>query len=133
MPSFLQLPGGLPWWATLAILVPVALYGLLFLAMPFSVFGVKSRLEQMEARLDEIQEELRGLAFRLPEPSRQAPVLPPASPRAVAEASPIPTAPAHTPMPEPADKLARHQPDLGARKTAPERGERFEPRLDWPR
>jgi hypothetical protein len=133
MPSFLQLPGGLPWWATLAILVPAALYGLLFLAMPFSVFGVKSRLEQMEARLDEIQEEIRGLAFRLPEPFQQTPVLPPVSPRVLPVASLVTAPPAYAPLPEPPEKLARHQPELGVRRPAPERGERFEPRLDWPR
>ena len=133
MPSFLQLPGGLPWWAALALLVPVALYGLLFLAMPFSVFGVKSRLEQMETRLDEIQEEIRGLAFRLPEPSRQAPVLPPASPRAIVEMRPASSPPAYAPLTEPPAKSALYQSELGARKPAPERGERFEPRLDWPR
>jgi hypothetical protein len=119
MPSFLQLPGGLPWWVTLAILVPVALYGLLFLAMPFSVFGTKSRLEQIDARLDEIQEELRGLALRLPDHSQQTPALPPAGARVSSAAD------AYLP--------ARQQPELVVRKAVPERGERSEPRLDWPR
>lgn len=124
MPSFLQLPGGLPWWASLAILVPVALYGLLLLAMPFSVFGIKGRLDHIEMRLDEIQEEIRGLAFRFPEPSRQAPVLPPAHSRA-------------TPLSN-ATLAEQHEPtrpysDSNPRKPMPERGERFEPRLDWPR
>lgn len=123
MPSFLQLPGGLPWWVTLAILIPVALYGLLFLTMPFSVFGVKSRLESVEARLDEIQEEIRGLAFRLPEPLSQAPILPPASPRAT------PTAVVTL---EDEDH-ARPQAESTLRKSASERAQRFEPRLDWPR
>lgn len=123
MPSFLQLPGGLPWWVTLAILLPLALYGLLFLAMPFSVFGVKSRLESVEARLDEIQEEIRSLAFRLPEPSQQAPILPPATPRARQ---------AHVVTSEEAD-LGRLQADTATRKPGHERGQRFEPRIDWPR
>jgi hypothetical protein len=125
MPSFLQLPGGLPWWGTLAILVPVALYGLLFLAMPFSVFGTKSRLEQIDARLDEIQEEIRGLALRLPEPSQQTPVFPPVS-AGVSSA-------AYASLPEPPEKPAKQQPELRVRKAMPERGERSEPRLDWPR
>lgn len=122
MPSFLQLPGGLPWWVTLAILVPAALYGLLFLAMPFSVFGVKSRLESIEARLDEIHEEIRGLAFRLPEPSSQSPILPPAAIRA-APVAVVLVAPSEGP----------HSQADAPRKPASDRGPRFEPRLDWPR
>ena len=122
MPSFLQLPGGLPWWVTLAILVPVALYGLLFLIMPFSVFGVKSRLESIEARLDEIQEEIRGFAFRLPEPSSQAPILPPAATRPASVAAVVP------------DQVEPQRlPTDMARKPGGDRGPRFEPRLDWPR
>lgn len=128
MPSFLQLPGGLPWWATLAVLVPIALYGLLFLAMPFSVFGLKGRMESIEARLDEIQEEIRSLAIRLPEPSavqRQDPAqgytarMPPIAP---ASAPPEPDLPRF--RPEPPDQR-RQQP--------PARPPRSEPRLDWPR
>lgn len=61
------LPDWLPWWVPLAVLLPVLLYALLFLAMPFSVFGVKGRLEQLEAQLDEIQGELRRLGTRPPE------------------------------------------------------------------
>ena len=38
----------------------------MFLFMPFSVFGVKGRLEAVEARLDEIQGEIRSLVLRLP-------------------------------------------------------------------
>ena len=34
--------------------------------MPFSVLGVKTRLEVIEGRLDEIQQEIRHLALRLP-------------------------------------------------------------------
>jgi hypothetical protein len=34
--------------------------------MPFSVLGVKTRLEVIEARLDEIQQEIRHVALRLP-------------------------------------------------------------------
>jgi hypothetical protein len=35
--------------------------------MPFSVFGVKGRLDAIEAQLDELRAELRGLALRLPD------------------------------------------------------------------
>ena len=49
------LPDWLPWWVPIVLLVPALLYVLAFLFMPFSVIGVKSRLEVIEARLDEIQ------------------------------------------------------------------------------
>jgi len=61
------LPDWMPWWAALIVIVPVVLFALAFLFMPFSVFGVKGRLESVEARLDEIQGEIRSLALRLPE------------------------------------------------------------------
>jgi hypothetical protein len=60
------LPDWVPWWVPLVLLVPALLYALAFLFMPFSVLGVKTRLEVMEARLDEIQQEIRHLALRLP-------------------------------------------------------------------
>ena len=60
------LPDWLPWWVPIVLLVPALLYALAFLFMPFSVIGVKSRLEVIEARLDEIQGEIRHLALRLP-------------------------------------------------------------------
>ncbi len=68
MTSPLPLPDWVPWWANLAILVAVSLFALMFLLMPFAVFGVKGRLDTLEARMDEIQGEIRSLALRLPEP-----------------------------------------------------------------
>lgn len=65
--QLLQIPEWLPWWAVLAVLVPVALYALFFLAMPFAMLGLKPRLDSIEARLDEIQSDIRTLALRLPE------------------------------------------------------------------
>ena len=62
------LPSWAPWWAQLAVIVLALLFGLLFLLMPFSLFGLKGRLDVIEARLDEIQGEIRSLALRLPEP-----------------------------------------------------------------
>ena len=103
MMQYLQLPEWLPWWAVLAVLVPVALYGLLFVAMPFSVFGIKPRLESIEARLDDIQGDIRSLALRLPE--RGGP--------SAADLDPPPPIP-----PARADRGASG---------------RAEPRLDWPR
>src|SRR3954469_7651714 len=60
------LPDWVPWWVPLVLLVPTLLYALAFVFMPFSVLGVKSRLEVIEARLDELQQELRHLSLRLP-------------------------------------------------------------------
>jgi hypothetical protein len=64
-------PDWVPPWAQLLILIVAILLCLAFLLMPFSVFGVKSRLEAVEARLDEIQGEIRALALRLPESGRR--------------------------------------------------------------
>jgi len=62
------LPDWVPWWVPLVLLLPALLYGLAFLFMPFSVIGLKSRLESIEGRLDEIQADIRMLAARGPEP-----------------------------------------------------------------
>ena len=73
------IPGWMPWWLPGLLLVPLALLLLAFLCMPFSVFGLKGRLEGLEARLDEIQGEIRMLALRLPEPGPAEPERPPAA------------------------------------------------------
>ena len=67
--SAVTLPG-LPGWTGLVALVVLLLVGLAYLLMPFAVFGVKGRLDAIEARLDEIQTEIRTLALRLPEQGR---------------------------------------------------------------
>ncbi len=110
---------GLPDWAGLVALLVLALVALAYLLMPFSVFGVKGRLEAIEAQLDDIQTEIRSLSLRLPEPGRRR--APPSEddwvepPRA--EEPPLRGTP---PVPPPA--------------AWPERGTgRAEPRLDWPR
>ena len=59
MTSPLPFPDWVPLWVHLVVLVLFAGLALLFLVMPFSVFGVKTRLESIEARLDDIQAELR--------------------------------------------------------------------------
>ena len=68
----IPLPDWVPWWVPLALLVPCLLYALAFLFMPFSVIGMKSRLEAIEARLDEIQGEIRSLSLRMPERAARA-------------------------------------------------------------
>ena len=72
MQQLFNLPEWLPSWVPLVLLLPTLLWGLSFLFMPFSVFGVKSRLEVIEQRLDEIQNEIRHVALRLPAAGRAA-------------------------------------------------------------
>lgn len=60
------LPDWVPWWVPIVLLVPALLYALAFLFMPFSVLGVKTRLEVIEAGLEELRRELRQLSLRLP-------------------------------------------------------------------
>src|ERR1700733_7363891 len=59
-------PDWVPWWVPMVLLVPALLYALAFLFMPFSVLGVKTRLEIIEARLDEIQQGNRHVGVRSP-------------------------------------------------------------------
>lgn len=67
------LPDWVPPWLQLLILIVGILAALAFLMMPFSIFGVKPRLEAIEARLDEIQGEIRALSLRLPERGARPP------------------------------------------------------------
>lgn len=139
------LPDWLPWWVPIVLLVPALLYALAFLFMPFSVIGVKSRLEVIEARLDEIQSEIRHVALRLPESVRVTnydEIYAPA-PTDAPQRTPPPVVITRPPIPPAAHELegerpsemplrnARREPDRDAprdRSTG-----RSEPRLDWPR
>ena len=127
------LPDWLPWWVPLVLLVPALLYALAFLFMPFSVIGVKGRLDVLEARLDEIQNEIRHLALRLPEAG--APVdydeIYQPEPAEPSRRTPVVTRP---PIPPAAHELENGV--TGADRPAPSphtRPTRREPRLDWPR
>jgi len=62
---------GLPGWTGLLAALALALLVLCFLVMPFSVFGLKSRLESIEAQLDELQAELRAVSARLADAPRR--------------------------------------------------------------
>src|ERR1700712_4104434 len=75
------LPVWIPWWAQLALLVLALLFAVALLMMPFAVFGLKGRLDLLEAQLDDIHAELRMLAMRLPdaEPPRRTRRSPPAA------------------------------------------------------
>ncbi|MGD0433817.1 MAG: hypothetical protein ABSA58_22260 [Acetobacteraceae bacterium] len=148
----LNLPDWLPWWIPLALLVPGLLWALSFLFMPFSVFGVKSRLEIIEARLEEIQHEIRHVALRLPPGGLPAPdyddVFPPRMEPRIADRvttrPPIPparheilTTQTQGPPPEPALE-DRPPPAPNARPVRRNneplaRPDRAEPRLDWRR
>ncbi|MDR3538404.1 MAG: hypothetical protein P4L71_18055 [Acetobacteraceae bacterium] len=141
-------PDWVPWWVPLVLLLPALLYALAFLFMPFSVIGVKSRLDVMEARLDEIQNEIRHLSLRLPAPPRQPDfdegyvAQPPALSHyaePVITRPPIPPAPHELqdddypddrPPPPPHTRPIRAR---GEQVAPPPRSARSEPRLDWPR
>lgn len=60
-----SLPDWLPGWVLLLLALPVLLWACAFLLMPFSVFGVKARLESLEAQVDQLQDDLRIMAMRL--------------------------------------------------------------------
>jgi len=55
---------GLPEWSGLAVLLILTLLVACVLVMPFSVFGVKGRLDAIEAQLDELRADIRALAAR---------------------------------------------------------------------
>ncbi len=57
---------GMPPWVALVLMVAIAVSILAFLAMPFAVFGVKSRLEAIEAELADLRMELRNLVLTGP-------------------------------------------------------------------
>ena len=133
------LPDWLPWWVPILLLVPALLYALAFLFMPFSVIGVKSRLEVIEARLDEIQGEIRHLSLRLPEVSSAPDYDEIYAPEPMAEpprAKPVITRP---PIPPASHQLEEQQsrdlPSRTVRREPDQRqtGGRTEPKLDWPR
>ena len=144
MPFNLDLPDWVPWWVPLVLLLPALLYGLAFLFMPFSVIGMKSRLEDIDARLDEIQHEIRHLSLRLPESTVTAEfdevyTHPPAAPRPVEPVvtrPPIPPA-AHSlydnDLPEDRDPPPPHTRPIRRGDPPPRQEPRAEPRLNWPR
>jgi hypothetical protein len=141
-----SLPDWVPWWLPFVVLVPGVLYLLAFLLMPFSIFGVKGRLEGVEARLDEIQAEIRQLALRLPEPlasdgyGEDLPPLgaPPGAairrPAEMPTRPPIPPPPhaLHAPDPHSIPAMAQRRGREPAGRGTRSEPARTEPRLDWP-
>ncbi len=96
---------GLPGWTGLLAALALALLVLCFLVMPFSVFGLKSRLESIEAQLDEVQAELRAISARLADGPRRPMVM---------------------------DDLEMPSPPRTNDSRPPSTG-RAEPRISWPR
>ena len=128
------LPPWLPWWASLVLVVLALLWGLAFLMVPFSVIGVKARLDGLEARLDEIQEEIRTLALRLPEASGGGMAFDEGYvPPGIAPPPPVrrtPTLRPPIPPPAPDYRAGREAPPRLSAPSPPRRPERAEPRLD---
>jgi hypothetical protein len=114
---------GMPAWTGLLALLVLLLVGLAYLLMPFAVFGVKGRLETIEAQLDELQSEIRSLRMGAEPPRRGGSYVaddwaePPSLRRSAGAAEPAPRV--SPPVPPPAAFPDR-------------RGSRAEPRLDWP-
>src|SRR6185437_2972901 len=121
--SMPALPDWLPWWVPILVLVPALLYALALLLMPFAVFGVKGRLEAIEARLDEIQGEIRSLALRMPEPVHHAHY------DEAIYAAPPPGAPQRL-HDEP--ETDRRRAELSRTPRIRRGDSRTEPKLDWP-
>jgi hypothetical protein len=136
------LPDWMPSWALLLLALPALLWILAFLLVPFSVFGVKARLEALENQIDAMHEDLRMMAMRA------SGVLPPAarhtdtyddvpdfgalkksragfSPPMVEEPPP----PRRAPIPQPISPVAP-SPRERLIPTPPSRPRRTEPRLD---
>ena len=110
----LSFPDWMPWWAQLTLTILAIMLGLAFMSMPFSVFGLKARLDALEESLEDMHSELRTLTLRLPEPGE--------NPGPKPQASPLPDRPPIPPSPLRPEAL---RPDLGRNE---QRG-RAEPRL----
>jgi len=138
MNAFLSLPDWAPGWLGPVLVILGALFALAFLLMPFTVFSLKSRLEQIELKLEDIHADLQALAapgsaaraaYAWPEPAAAKPVAPaeriPAHP-------PIPPAPPrYQPERAPIERPASVRAPVDPSREEPRR--RAEPKLNWPR
>jgi hypothetical protein len=83
---------GMPEWTGLIALLALLLLAACLLVMPFSVFGLKGRLDAIEAELDELRADIRGLCARLAAPPGEAarlePEFPPEPPASSGRAEP---------------------------------------------
>ena len=109
----LPLPDWMPPWLPLLLAIPTLLYALLLISVPFSVFGLRARLDSIEERLDEIQGEIRSLSLRLPAADDEVGL-------SLLRAGRPPVPPAR-------ERARQHDP-------VPDEGlQRAEPRIEWPR
>ncbi|MBV1829931.1 hypothetical protein HNW77_06330 [Komagataeibacter sp. AV436] len=100
-------PQWMPAWAQAVLLVGGMLFTLLWMLVPFAVFGVKGRLDNLAIQLDDLQAELRVLALGLNAQATQ----PPAVAEALADRAPPP--PAEAPVWEPAPPAPSVERDRG--------------------
>jgi len=132
----LRIPG-LPDWAALILLVVGLTIVLAWVLMPFSVFGVKGRIEALEARLEVMHEELRQLNARLAQGHavRSADfAIPAESPILRADAAIMPEPRIAPPIPPPPvvpERSVRPASSQRPEPIVPQPG-RAEPRLAWP-
>ena len=133
VPTFL--PDWVPWWAQLALLGLGLLFALALLMMPFAVFGLKGRLDLLEAQLDDIHADLRMLAMRLPDSEPQRPqrrvVVEPARPEPGPAAGRRAVRAQDRTHPLRADDRTLRDEREPVRDAGHER-DRSEPRLRWP-
>lgn len=108
--------------------------GLMFILMPFSIFGVKPRLEEVELQLNEVRAELRIIAMRLAQgagetgPSGEPIYAPPRrSAPASVEATVRPVEPVRTAEPMPWSTQAARQ--TSARPSSVEESARHDPSM----
>ena len=89
-----DLPAWVPAWVQLLIVVAGVLIAGAYLLMPFSVFGLKARMEALDQRLEDLQSDVRELSHRLPDQEMRRPAAlgPPAPSRR-------PGAPGRSPRP----------------------------------
>jgi hypothetical protein len=133
MNAFLSLPDWAPGWLGPVLMILGALFALAFLLMPFTVFSLKSRLDQIEMKLDELHAEFQSMTVAEPRTVRAPP---PAWPEPAAESDRYPVHPPIPPMvprgaavrpPEPPPEPRRDPYRDQLRPT------RSEPKLHWPR
>lgn len=144
----LRIPG-LPDWANLVVLVIGLMIVLAWVLMPFSVFGVKGRIEALETRLEMIHEEIRQLNLRIAQgtgrvgPDYGMPAEMPSLRRAdtiqVPEQRVAPPIPPPPVMPERGTPLAaapmrpdHPRPEAGRMEPSLPAPPRAEPKLTWP-
>ena len=80
MNAFFSLPDWAPGWLGPLLAIFGGLFALAFLLMPFTVFSLKARLDQIEAKIDDLHADLRAVAPAEPVPMRAAPAPQPVAP-----------------------------------------------------